>query len=95
VPGVRILLGALVGVSPSGKAPDSDSGIRGFKSYYPSQKKINNVGMSPSGKALDFDSSIRRFESCHPSHFKGKRTHLFLMGKPLMFRGMSPNKKIH
>ena len=83
MPGVRILLGApkskkYTGVWPSGKALDSDSGIRGFKSFYPSQyqKKINNkkvnninIGVSPSGKALDFDSSTRMFESCLPSHF--------------------------
>ena len=29
----------LIGVSPSGKASDSDSDIRGFKSYHPSQKQ--------------------------------------------------------
>ena len=27
-----------IGMSPSGKAPDFDSGIRRFESYHPSQK---------------------------------------------------------
>ena len=62
-----------VGVSPSGKAPDSDSGIPRFESSYPSQFKkslsslFNAIGVSPSGKALVSDTSIPGFESLHPS----------------------------
>ncbi len=78
-----------VGVSPSGKAPDSDSGIPRFESSYPSQFKkslsslFNAIGVSPSGKALVSDTSIPGFESLHPSHLKTNkpalRAFLFLL----------------
>ena len=42
----------IVGVSPSGKAPDFDSGIRRFKSCHPSQNLIWST--SSGGRALDF-----------------------------------------
>ena len=40
----------LIGVSPSGKAPDFDSGIRWFKSSYPSHVWF----ISSVGRARDF-----------------------------------------
>ena len=35
---------ANIGMSPSGKAPDFDSGIRRFKSCHPSQRPASSVG---------------------------------------------------
>ena len=54
-----------IGVSPSGKAPDFDSGIRRFKSCHPSQEKQQDP--------LDggFDNVIQRFIS------SGGRAHDF------------------
>ena len=42
-----------VGVSPSGKAPDFDSGIRRFKSCHPSHKNLIRF-ISSGGRAHDF-----------------------------------------
>ena len=40
----------MIGVSPSGKAPDFDSGIRRFESSHPSQ----NGPLAQSARAPDF-----------------------------------------
>ena len=60
-----------IGVSPSGKATDSDSVIRRFESCYPSQYSrgavvphpVYNRATWPSGKAKVCKTSIPRFES--------------------------------
>ena len=54
----------MVGIAQLVRAPDCDSGGRGFDSHC----SPHFVGVSPSGKAPDFDSGIRRSESCHPCH---------------------------
>ena len=51
------------------KASDSESDIRRFESYIPSQiRKQYNWGFAKLVKAPDFDSGMRRFESYIPSH---------------------------
>ena len=58
------------GRSSVGRAPDCDSGCRGFESHRsPHFTDSANVGVSPSGKAPDFDSGIRWFESSYSSQF--------------------------
>ena len=50
------------------KASDSESDIRRFESYIPSQiRKQYNWGFAKLVKAPDFDSGMRRFESYIPS----------------------------
>ena len=49
-----------VGVSPSGKAPDFDSGIRRFKSCHPSQKNFMQYGpLAQVVEHLTFNQVVR------------------------------------
>ena len=48
-----------IGVSPSGKAPDFDSGIRRFKSCYPSHQKVNNGSLAQAVEHMTFNHVVR------------------------------------
>ena len=48
---------ATIGMSPSGKAPDFDSGIRRFESYHPSQK-LWGQGLTASRSASSVGRAI-------------------------------------
>ena len=77
----------MIGVSPSGKAPGFDLGIRWFESSYPCHhfSSVDTyccvLGVSPSGKAPGFDLGIRWFESSYPCHFKFKKTEQLTLRK--------------
>ena len=48
-----------IGVSPSVKAPDFDSGIRRFKSCYPSHQKLNNGSLAQVVEHMTFNHVVR------------------------------------
>jgi hypothetical protein len=77
------------------KASDSESDMRRFESYIPSQIRQQYIwGFAKLVKAPDFDSGMRRFESYIPSHLTKACTRTcFYFYRCVMRRNRLPENK--